>query len=66
MCVTCLFDDHDLSLLSTKHVDLHTKYNTAIIQHKNIIQHNQTRQAIEKCLFNILHLLRCCDEKDMA
>jgi hypothetical protein len=49
MCVTCLFEDHDLSLLSTKHVALRTSYNTEITQHKHTMQskHNQTRQTIE-------------------
>jgi hypothetical protein len=37
MCVTCLFEDHDLSLLSTKHVALHTCYNIEIAQHKHTI-----------------------------
>jgi hypothetical protein len=38
------------SLLPTKHVALHTSYNTEIAQHKHTIQsnHNQTSQAIEK------------------
>jgi hypothetical protein len=68
MCATCLFEVHDLSLLSTKHVALYTSYNTEIAQHKHTIQfkHNQTRQAIEKCLFNLLDLLRFCDKRDMA
>jgi hypothetical protein len=69
MCVACLFEVHDLSLLSKKkHVALHTSYNTEIAQHKHTIQckHNQTRQAIEKSLFNILDLLRFCDKRDMA
>jgi hypothetical protein len=68
MCVTCLFEDHDLSLLSTNHVALRTNYSTEIAQHKHTIQykHNQTKQTIEKCLFNILDVLRCYDKKDMA
>jgi hypothetical protein len=68
MCVTCLFEVQDLSLLSTKHVALHTKYNTDIAQHKHTIQykHNQTRQTIEKCLFNNLDFSRYCDRRDMA
>jgi hypothetical protein len=68
MCVTCLFEDHDLSLLSTKHVALHTNYNTKITQHKHTIQskHNQTRQTTEKYLFNNLDLLGYCDRRDMA
>jgi hypothetical protein len=44
MCVTSLFEDHDLSLLSTMHVDLRTNYNTEITQHKHTIQHNITKQ----------------------
>jgi hypothetical protein len=53
------FEEHDPSLLSTKHVALRTNYNTKIAQHKHTIQykHNQTRQAIEKNLFNTLDLL---------
>jgi hypothetical protein len=68
MCVTCLFEDHNLSLLSTKHVALRTSYNTEITQHKHTIQskHNQTRQAIEKGLFNPLDFSRYCDRRDMA
>jgi hypothetical protein len=68
MCVTCLFEDHDLSLLSTKHVALRTNYNTEITQHKHTIQykHNQTRQTIEKGLFNNLGYPRYCDRRDMA
>jgi hypothetical protein len=56
MCATCLFEDHDLSLLSTKHVALRINYNTELTQHKYTIQykHNQTRQTIEKDWFNIL------------
>jgi hypothetical protein len=56
------------SLLSTKHVALRTNYNTEIIQHKHTKQSklNQTRQTIEKCLFNILGLLRLCDKRDMS
>jgi hypothetical protein len=37
MCVTCLFGVHNLSLLSKKHVDLRTSYNTEIAQHKHTI-----------------------------
>jgi hypothetical protein len=68
MCVTCLFEDHDLSLLSTKHVALCTNYNTKIAQHKHTIQtkHNQTRQTTKKGLFNILDFSRYCDRKDRA
>jgi hypothetical protein len=68
MCVTCLFEVHELSLLSTKYVALRISYNTEIAQQKHTIQtkHNQTRQTIEKCLFNILDLLRFCDKRDMA
>jgi hypothetical protein len=68
MCVTCLFEDHDLSLLSTKHIALCTNYNTELTQHKHTIQskHYQTRQTIEKCWFNLLDLLRYCDKRDMA
>jgi hypothetical protein len=68
MCVTCLFEEHDLSLISTKHVALRTSYNIEITQHKHTIQskHNQTRQTIEKCWFNNLDLLRYYDKRDMA
>jgi hypothetical protein len=51
MCVTCLFEDHDLF----------TSLNINI-QYK----HNQIGQTIEKGWFNILDLLRYCDERDMA
>jgi hypothetical protein len=59
---------HDLSLLSTRHTALRTSYNIIIAPHKHNIQskHKQTRQAIGKCWFNILDLLRYCDERDMA
>jgi hypothetical protein len=68
MCVTCLFEVHELSLLSTKHVALRTNYNTELTQHKHTIQsnHNQTRQIIEKYLFNNLGYSRYCDREDMA
>jgi hypothetical protein len=68
MYITCLFGVHDLSLISTKYVALRTNYNTEIAQHKHTIQtkHNQTRQAIKKCWFNILDLLRFYDKRDMA
>jgi hypothetical protein len=68
MYVTCLFEVHDLSLLSTRYVALSTNYNTEITQHKHTIQskHNQTRQAIEKSWFNILDLLRYYDKRDIA
>jgi hypothetical protein len=38
MCVTCLFEDHDVPLLSTKHVALRTNYSTEIAYHKQTIQ----------------------------
>jgi hypothetical protein len=38
MCATCLFEEDDPLLLSTKHVALHTNYNTEIAQHKHTIQ----------------------------
>jgi hypothetical protein len=65
MCVTCLFEDHNLSLLSTKYIALRTSYNIEIAQHKHTIQykHNQT---IETGWFNILDFLRYCDTRDMA
>jgi hypothetical protein len=68
MCVTCLFEVHELSLLSTKYVALRTSYNIELTQHKHTIQlnHNKTRQAIEKGWFNILYLLRYCGKRDMA
>jgi hypothetical protein len=67
MCVTCLFEVHDLSLLSTRYIALRTNHNIEITQYKHTIQskHNQTRQAIEKCWFNILDLLRYYDKRDM-
>jgi hypothetical protein len=61
-------EDHNLSLLSTRYVALRSNYNTEITQHKYTIKskHNQIRQAIKKCLFNILDLLRFCGKRDMA
>jgi hypothetical protein len=51
MCVTCLFEDHDVPLLSTKHVALCTNYSIEIAYHKQSIQHNQTnRQMKSVCL----------------
>jgi hypothetical protein len=38
MCVTCLFEDHDISLLSTKLVALRINYSTEIAYHKQSIQ----------------------------
>jgi hypothetical protein len=66
MCVTCLFEEYDFSLFSTNHVALCTNYNTKITYHKHTHKHNQTRQTIEKCLFNNLDFLRYCDKRDMA
>jgi hypothetical protein len=68
MCVTCLLKNTVALLLSTKHAALRTSYNIEITQHKHTIQskHNQTRQTIEKCWFNILDFLRYCDKRDMA
>jgi hypothetical protein len=62
------FEDHDLSLLSTKHGALHTNYNTKLTQHKHTtpIATKQIEQTIENSLFNILDLLRFCDKRDMA
>jgi hypothetical protein len=47
MCVTCLFEEYDLSLLSTNHVALYTSYNTEIAIHKQSIQHNQTNKQLK-------------------
>jgi hypothetical protein len=66
MCVTCLFEDHDVSLLSTKHVALRKNYSTEITYHKQSIQTQSNNQTIEKYLFNKLDLLRCYDKKDMV
>jgi hypothetical protein len=66
MCVTCLFEEYDLSLLSTKHEALRTNYNTKQHNINTPYNHNQTWQTIKKCLFNNLDLLRCYDKKDMA
>jgi hypothetical protein len=56
------------SLLSTKLAALHTNYNAEITQHKHIIQskHSQTRQTMEKGLFNNLYFSRYSDKRDMA
>jgi hypothetical protein len=53
-------------LLSTKHVALRTNYSTEVAYHKQSIQHSQTNQTIEKCLFNNLDLLRCYDKRDVV
>jgi hypothetical protein len=57
------FEDHDLSLLSTKHVVLRTNYSTERTYHKQSIQTQSNKQTIERCLFNNLDLLRCYDRK---
>jgi hypothetical protein len=54
MCVTCLFEDLLVSLLSTKHVALRTNYSTEITYHKHTIQTQSNKSTIEKCLFNNL------------
>jgi hypothetical protein len=66
MCVTCLFEDHDVSLLSTKQVALRTNYSTEIAYHKHTIQTQSNKSTVERCLFNNLDLLRCYDKKDMV
>jgi hypothetical protein len=66
MCVTCLFEDHDVSLLSTKLVALRKTIAQEIAYHKQSIPTQSNKQAIEKCLFNNLDLLRCYDKKDMV
>jgi hypothetical protein len=66
MCVTCLFEDLDASLLSTKHVVLRTNYSTEIAYHKQSIQTQSTNKQLKSSLFNNLDLLRCYDKKDMA
>jgi hypothetical protein len=48
MCVTCLFEEYDLLLLSTKHVALHSNYNTEIAIHKQTIQTQSNKTTIEK------------------
>jgi hypothetical protein len=52
MCVTCLFEDHDVPLLSTKHVALRTNYSTEIAYHKQTIQtqFKQIKQLKSVCL----------------
>jgi hypothetical protein len=64
MCVTCLFEDHDVPLLSTKHVALRTNYSTEIAYHKQSIQHNQTSKQLKCVRSTILDLLGCYDKKD--
>jgi hypothetical protein len=49
MYVTCLFEDHGVPLLSTKHVALRTNYSTRIVYHKQSIQRNQTIKQL-KCI----------------
>ena len=66
MCVTCLFEDHDVSLLSTKHVALRTNYSTRKHTINTPYKLNQTKQTIEMGWFNNLDLLRCYDKKDMV
>jgi hypothetical protein len=66
MCVTCLFEDLDVLLLSTKHVALHTSYSTKITYHKQSIQTQSNTSNNWKYLFNDLDLLRCYDKKDMV
>ena len=66
MCVTCLFEDHNLSLLSTKHVAPRTNYNIDITQHKHTIQTQAIKATIEKGLFNNLDFSRYSDRRDMT
>jgi hypothetical protein len=66
MCVTCLFEDHDVSLLSTKHVALRTNYSTEITYHKQSIQTQSNKSNNWKVLVYNLDLLRCHDKKDMV
>jgi hypothetical protein len=61
MCVTCLSEEQDASLLSTRHVTLRK----TIAQEKhNINTLYKLKQTIERCLFNSLDLLRCYVKKD--
>jgi hypothetical protein len=46
MCVTCLFEDHDVSLLSTKRVALRTNYSTEIAYHKHTIQTQSNNRKV--------------------
>jgi hypothetical protein len=66
MCVTCLFEVHEVSLPSTKHVVLRTNYSTRKACHKYSIQTQTSKTTIEGCLFNNLVLLRGYDKKGMA
>jgi hypothetical protein len=59
------FEDHDVSLLSTKHVALRKTIAQEIAYHKHIIQ-TQANQTIEMYLFSNLDLLICYDKKDMV
>jgi hypothetical protein len=53
-------------LLSTKHVALRTNYSTEIAYINTPYKHNQTKQTIEKCLFNNLDYSRYCVRIDMT
>jgi hypothetical protein len=66
MCVTCLFEDHDVLLLSTKHVALCKTIAQEIAYHKHTIPTQSNKSTIEKYLFNNLILLRCYDKRDMV
>jgi hypothetical protein len=66
-CVSlAFFEDHDVPLLSTKHVALRTNYSTEIAHHKQTIQTQSNKSNNWKGLFNNLDLLRCYDKKYMV
>jgi hypothetical protein len=66
MCVTCLFEDHDVLLLSTKHVALRKTIAQEIAYHKHTIQTQSNKTNNWKYLFNNLDSLRYYVKKDMA
>jgi hypothetical protein len=66
MCVTCLSEEQDASLPSTKRVVLRTNYSIKGSQHKHSKQPQTSNLSKQGYLFDHLVLLRCCDLEGMA
>jgi hypothetical protein len=66
MCVTCLSEEQDASLPSTKRVVLRTNYSIKGSQHKHSKQPQTSNLSKQGYLFDHLVLLRCCDLEGMV
>jgi hypothetical protein len=60
------FEEHDVSLPSTKRVVLRTNYNIEGTQHKHSKQSQTNNLSNRRYSFNHLALLRCCDLEGMV